>query len=149
MNQKKKKNQKSKTVGSDHDPLFNLQTIAYFRHALPDNEDITPEMFRDYAKWQVCKVRNVLFNDPVWDTYTEEEILIEYFTIVFDQNEERSKEFAQRIIKPDESLFDWFEAMEKNIKSQLVTKPSEKTVNLTEVIEPTLPIVEEEFEDKY
>jgi len=96
------------------DPLFNLKYIAFCRSQLPpDEESKTDAAILDYAKWQICKERSVLFNDPKWDLYTPEEILIEYFTIAFDQNEQLREEFLSQIRGINCDDIAWFEQMEK------------------------------------
>lgn len=94
------------------DLFFNLKSIAYHRTALPD-ANITKEDIINYAKWQICKSRNVLWKDPIWDDYTPEDILVEYFAILFDDNEENKEAFAQKLKPVTEEVYDWFTEMEK------------------------------------
>jgi hypothetical protein len=96
------------------DPFFGLKYIAYCRSKLPpeeagrDDADII-----NYAKWQICKSRNLLFLDPIWDRYSEEEILIEYLTIRFDEDENVCKAFESQMQGVSLDDQEWFERMEK------------------------------------
>lgn len=122
------------------DPFFGLKYIAYCRSALsPNKEDLDTESFVSFAKWQICKTRNKLWNDPVWDEYTNEEILTEFFAIRFDENEEMRREFETSILTPSKSDLDWFERME-----------SKHTVSTNDkIVGETKPKPPEDFEDKY
>lgn len=96
------------------DPFFGLKYIAFCRSRLmeaPDSPD--RKALLDFAKWQICKSRSVLFNDPVWERYTEEEIFIEYFAIRFDESDEMIDEFKKEAFSDNvEEISDWFEKME-------------------------------------
>jgi hypothetical protein len=94
------------------DPFFGLKYIAYCRTGLPVNEvDLDMVAMLQFAKWQICKVRNVLFNDPVWDEYTDEEILTEFFAIKFDEDSALRKEFEAKLVTAKASDIDWLERM--------------------------------------
>jgi hypothetical protein len=49
--------------------------------------------FVKYAQFQLCVLNKVLMKDPIWDEYTEEEILAEYFAHGFQNNSDYRKEF--------------------------------------------------------
>jgi len=97
-----------------NDPFLPLKYIAYCRSRLTDlKDDFDKEALLDFAKWQICKVRNVLFLDPIWDAYTEEDILIEYFAIRFDESEDMVNEFKKEAFQDTkEQVTDWFKKME-------------------------------------
>lgn len=115
--------------------LFPLEYIGFCRSQLMSVPgETTSDTLSDFAKWQICKVRNVLFLDPIWDKYTFEDLMIEYFGIMFDENKEYASEFLGKITKPEaEKVYDWFDRMEKRIKK----KQAEELEKV------------EEFEDKY
>lgn len=122
------------------DPFLGYKNIAFLRTGLPvDNEEISPEIFLDYAKWQVCKARNILWHDPIWDRYTVPEILIEWFSIRFDQDPEIRAQFQAQLVKVPDKTYDWFEKMEKTYSTQKSDKIEKEAV----VEQP------EEFQDKY
>jgi hypothetical protein len=107
-----------KELKANKDPFFGLKYIAYCRTGLPINdEDIDEEALISYAKACICKARNKLWNDPIWDSYTQEEILVEYFTIRFESEDAR-KEFETKLISVKKSDLDWFETAEKRYMSE-------------------------------
>lgn len=121
------------------DPFFALKYIAFHRTGLPkDPEDLDRESLISFAKWQICKVRNILWNDPVWDSYTEEEILIEFFSIKFDENEDLRRDFGNLVQGPSTKDLDWFDEME-----QTHTQAKQDTIKDSDLPEDL------EFEDTY
>lgn len=127
------------------DPFFGLKYIAYCRTGLPVNpEDVDEQALFNFAKWQICKVRNVLWNDPVWDSYTAQEVLAEYFAIKFDESSELRAEFERGMSGVKKSDLDWLEERaERHRKSQ---EAAAEDSTIKEVIAPAPP---EEFEDKF
>lgn len=64
--------------------------------------------FIDYARQYICDKKAILFLDPIWDRYTSEDILTEYFSIrlkeddLFKMNMEAS---FVTLSKEDEDFF--------------------------------------------
>ena len=102
-----------------NEPWLGLKLIAAYRVRLPDPKDVNDEVLRDYAKWQICKARNKLFKDPIWDDYTDEEILIEFFGIIFEQNPEALEEFVNKTKTVDKDINDWFDRMAKEHEEKM------------------------------
>lgn len=61
------------------DPYFKLKWWAYLLVDLPKEMKITDGQFVEYCKFQLAVKNKVLMKDPVWDSYTPEEILREFF----------------------------------------------------------------------
>ena len=97
---------------ANEDPFFGLKYIAWCRTTVK-GEVLTEEHLIDYAKWQLCKSRNLLFNDPIFKEYTKEEILVEFFSIKFDEDEKLKEAFKLEMQGVNKSDLDWFEKMEK------------------------------------
>lgn len=133
------KNPKPKAKSDD--PLFGLKYIAYLRSEVPDPETMDHEVFLNFAKWQVCKVRNVLWNDPVWDAYTDEEIVIEFFAIRFDESKEFRAEFGSKLTVVKSDDYDWLERMEAKYFAE-----KQSTIKSDAAPQDVEPI---EFEEKY
>jgi hypothetical protein len=143
---KKPKPPKAKEI----DPFFGLKLIAYYRTGLPVNEeDLDEEAMVQFAKWQICKIKNVLFNDPVWDNYTDPEILIEFFAIKFDENEKLRDEFQAGLVTAKKADVDWMLRQEEKLLKQgkIKEEPSEKPKESPLVEFKPAPV--EEFEDKF
>lgn len=49
--------------------------------------------FVRFAKFQLCVLNKVLLKDPIWDRYTSEEILMEFFAHEFQLSKELRAEF--------------------------------------------------------
>lgn len=90
------------------DVFHRLKYIAYCRSQLPPEEVGTDYAdFVDFAKHFLCVKTNRLFKDPIWETYTNEEILIEYFSYEF-QNEQKRIDFEKELLNVNsESIDDW------------------------------------------
>ena len=133
------------------DPYFGLKYIAYCRTGLPVNdEDIDEQSIIQFAKWQICKARNVLWGDPIWDSYTSEEIMVEYLAIRFDESEEKRKEFEKLIVTVKAKDIDWMErqvAKHSALAKQGKIKEGEVSDPITKLPETPAPPVD--FEDKF
>lgn len=101
------------------EPWLGLKLIAAYRVKLPE-EGVTDAILLDFAKWQICKSRNIMFRDPIWDDYTEEEILIEFFGIMYDENEELLTEFINKIQEVDASTLNFFDRMEAEHQAKML-----------------------------
>lgn len=55
--------------------------------------------FVKYCQFQLCVLNRVLMKDPVWDEYTQEEILAEYFAHAFQRDPNFVKEFEISLAK--------------------------------------------------
>lgn len=131
------KSQKSK------DRFFGLKYIALTRVSLTKNKDeLDAEALLSFAKWQLCKTRSILWNDPVWEHYTAEEVLIEWFSLKFDENEDLRKEFELSILSVSAEEVDWFAAQER--KYRTVQKN-----DIIEKVSPDKPLIVEDFEDTF
>ena len=119
--------------------FLGLEYIGFCRsklNTLMATESVTYEELGDFFKWQICKIRNVLWLDPIWDQYTFQDLAVEYFGILFDENEEYANEFLGRITQTDEEEFvDWAAKIERSLASKKLKELAENPP--------------EEFEDKY
>ena len=103
------------------DKYDRLRYIGYCWAKLPpDDEDVVFEDFLNYAKFQLCRASQRLMKDPIWEEYTAEEILVEYYGLLFHQNEKRAKDFIMSINGVSSSDYDWIiEQSEKEDEDQL------------------------------
>lgn len=74
------------------DIMLRLKHIAYCRSQTPIS-GMGLKDFVNYAKFQLCLITKRLEKDPVWDTYTQEEILIEFFAHKFNVDKNFVTEF--------------------------------------------------------
>lgn len=159
------KRQKSNLPGrkkksKSHDPFKVLKYIAYLRTGFPaSNEDLDEETLINYAKWQICSARSILWLDPIWDAYTPQEILIEFFAIKFDESAELRQEFERDIVEVKAVDLSWFDEMEAKYRKAKPAPTPEDDIIKSEDSEEKEPVEQEpdygpevppvEFEDNY
>lgn len=73
------------------DPYRGLKYLGYRMSQLPDT--YTLDQLVKFAKFQLAERTRRLMKDPIWDEYTIEEILIEYFAHMFATSEKARVEF--------------------------------------------------------
>lgn len=88
------------------DPLHNLKYIGYCAAFMPPGKALLPE-FVIYAKTYLCIKNRVLFKDVIWDTYGDEEIMVEYFAHIFSSDSRKKEEF-EGLIGASKSEYDEF-----------------------------------------
>lgn len=68
----------------------------------------------------------MLWNDPLWDSYTDEELLIEYFSHVFASDEAARKNFEVEMdVGADiygEDIYDWLDSKIKENQEEMTQK---------------------------
>ncbi len=112
-------------MAKNTDPFLGLKNIAYLRSGL-DSKSSEKQVILDFAKHKLCAARNKLFLDPIWDRYSPEDLLIEFFTLCFDENEEFKEEFKKALNGGKSDDIKWFEKKRKEWeKSQLEKKAKE------------------------
>lgn len=112
--QKKEPNKKKS------DPLKKIKLIAYRNVAGPEQGYPSYKEFINMARTYLAIQNNIPFKSPIWETYTEEELLIEYFCHVFMKFPDRRQKFEMEM-GMGEDEYDSFlafadKAIEKNQK---------------------------------
>lgn len=74
------------------DVFFNLKFIAYCWSQMPPGS-LDLKNFAKHCQFQLCHINKVLMKDPVWDKYTNEEIIAEYFAHRMQTEDNFLKEF--------------------------------------------------------
>lgn len=111
---------------ADKDIFYNLKKFAYNRVFLPE-QNIDIEDFCNFCKMHLCNTYKVPYKSPLWESYSDEDIMIEYFALKFLKDEEFKKEFkAQlqgKIVHKDQmtedEFADWADKMESENKREL------------------------------
>ncbi len=107
------------------DQLKNLKNIAYRMVQTGDKLDNgTFEDFVNFCKNKICIAKNKYLFDPMWDNYSEEEIIIEYYTLQFSKDAELVTAFENVLQFGDGNTsdnpdFDWMEAEVKKNEEAL------------------------------
>lgn len=74
---------------NEQNPLFRLKYMGYFMAGFDlERKDLNYDDFVRIAKFYLCELRGVLTKDPIWDKYSNEEILIEYYAAIYKTNKE-------------------------------------------------------------
>ena len=97
--------------------LLSLQKTAYARVIIPENGGLTFPDLVILAKSYLGRKTNTLFNDPVWEDYTDEEILVEYYSYLMANNEDFRRNFEVEsglFADAEDDMHAWFDKqMEK------------------------------------
>ncbi len=114
MEKKQEKKQDQNKV-EKRDPFFNLKYLAYCMSQQPaKRSDVDLSDFIRFARYSICSERGIAFWDPVWDTYTDEQIIIEYYAILLDKDATFREEFESKLNSTlglaDEDV-DWMDKM--------------------------------------
>ena len=76
------------------DRFLPIKYMGYCMSQMPPEEAKTSfEDFVTYAKFQLSVDKHVLMEDPDWDKYTDEAILVEYFANMFLKSKEERERF--------------------------------------------------------
>jgi len=113
-------NQKESSKTST-DPFFPLKYKGYcLAMTPPDGDSVSLEDFVEFAKFQLCEARNILRKDVIWDAYSDEEVLIEYYAILMSKDENLRKKMELEIGGMDYAKdLDWFDRQIKTNKKEV------------------------------
>lgn len=101
------------------DPLRRLKYIGYCAACTPP-EKTSFEDFIRFAKTYLCVQNRVLFKDPIWETYGDEEIIVEYFAHVFAKDPDKKTEFELQIEAKKSDYDEFLEFANKSIEDNAV-----------------------------
>lgn len=90
------------------DPLLRIKYMGYCLSQLPPQGAVrTFDDFVRNAKFQLCVLSKRLMNDPIWESYSDEQILVEYYGHVFAKDKEERERFEAILQGGDPDLVDW------------------------------------------
>jgi len=120
MEKSKKPNKK------ELDPLQNLKYKGYCFAHTPPGDDTTFSDLVNFAKFFLCKHSQKLIKDPIWEEYTDEEILIEYFSHLFSNDKIARQEFEVQMDAGEElygeDIYDWLDKKVKENQKETEAK---------------------------
>lgn len=120
------------------DSHFRLKYIGYCLSQLPPDEaETTLDDFVQHAKFQLCVEKRVLMEDAIWDKYTDEQILVEYYGMLFSKSKEERTRFEAQMGGDDPDLHGWFDKMIEQNKVEMEAKAS-KLPDSVKFIPPAL-----------
>lgn len=91
----------------DKDAYLNLKHIAYSTYNMPPGKNFSLKDFVQYCKFYLCTKTKKPMKDPIWGTYTNEELIIEYFAWRFETEPQFRKDFEDKY-NSSESVMDEF-----------------------------------------
>lgn len=100
------------------DPLKKLKGFAYTR-TFPNPEGVSLAQLIIIAKTSLCKLTNTLYKDPVWDLYTDEELLIEYFCHRLTTDEDFKEDVEVMYDIFDKTVNDWLADKVSDLDAEL------------------------------
>ena len=83
----------------------------------PEEAEFEDGDFLRYAKFQLCLITKTLFHDAIWESYSDEDILVEYFAHLFTSSKEDKSEMEAILAGQDLDFLSWADGMiEQNQK---------------------------------
>lgn len=87
------------------------------------------------GKFYLCKTLGYLWKDPIWDDYTSEEILIEYFSHLYAKDDELRKSLEVVLDVGaemyGEDVYDWLDRMIEENQAEMSKKLEEMPDKVT------------------
>jgi hypothetical protein len=112
----------------DKDALLRLKYIAYCTACMPE-EGANFFDFVRFCKFRLCAKNNILLLDAIWDKYTDEEIIIEYYAMTYALNPQDREDFLNQLkgdITEDDDMIAWMDSAIEQNKKDLTEKFSQK-----------------------
>lgn len=112
------------------DPHRGMKYMGYKLSQLPKTYYLK-DLVR-YAKFQLAHRNKILLKDPIWDEYTIEELLVEFYAHQFQESKEFRQAFEQSMGDVDgsvEAFSKWADeqmAQEAKIREQTLGQMEEK-----------------------
>lgn len=120
---------------TERDVLHKLKAIAYYRVCgVPKGSTLS--QYIDTAKFLLCEKTNTLWKDPIWDSYTDEELLIEYFSYLHHYDEDFKTSFenieglSERYIQSAADYFDEQIALNEKELEKNMERETEEVISL-------------------
>lgn len=110
------------------DPYKGLKYMGYRMVELPSR--YTMADFTRYAKFQLAVKTKRLLKDPIWDEYTVEELLTEFFAHQFEESKEFREKFEHEIAGDVGDLDDFASWVDKKMEED--AKDRQKTLDQME-----------------
>jgi len=85
---------------------------------LPPEDSISLDDMVKFAKFQLCLKNKVLMKDPIWDDYTREEIMAEFYAHQFSFSEKAKLEFEASIKLNESGLDDFAQWADKQMANE-------------------------------
>jgi len=130
-----KKSQKKNKISPEleKDPTFRLKYIGFCQAVRPSLEEkVSISDFVNFAKFQMCAEYKIPMKADIWDKYTKEEILAEFFALKFHNDKEEAKAFEAELLGLADDDFAWMsKQVKENQKNIKKLKEAQKDFNFS------------------
>lgn len=98
------------------DPLKQIKFFGYVRAQVGLAGTVDLQDLVRFAKFYLCFKTNTLWKSPIWDEYTDEEILSEYYARLYFEDEDLRRAFEATLGIDDDAVaadYAWLEGKAK------------------------------------
>jgi len=60
--------------------------------------------------------------DPIWEKYTDEQIIVEFMANLFMKNPKKLEEFESKLLGSDDNIYDWFDKKIAENQKEMASK---------------------------
>lgn len=99
------------------DPFIRLKYIAFCRNYMAPEDNSMYDLL-NHAKNYLCLRKNRLFNDPIWSTYSDEALLVEFYSVRMDEDPDFRQQIEEAIKGKGNTIEDDIAWMEKREKEE-------------------------------
>lgn len=99
-------------------PYLNIKRIAHsWCTGSPLGKKYEYTDFVEHARFSLCVKNKILMKDPIWDSYTDEELLTEYYAHVYTAVKEARESFVNLYLQREGTgeVEDWINWADKQI----------------------------------
>ena len=116
----------TKLKNKESDPLQALKYRGYcWAHTAP-GDDTSLEDFVHFAKFFLCRQTKRLWKDSIWENYTDEDILVEYFAHLYSIDKASRTQFEVSAFSGSEvygeEVYDWLDRMVAKNQEEMAEK---------------------------
>lgn len=106
------------------DLFLRAKHVGYCWSNLPPEDDTKLSDFLEYARFVLCIKTKRLMKDPIWQEYSDIEILAEYFAWTYAESDKAREKF-EKGLGLEEEMYDWFDRMIEENEKELKEKAGE------------------------
>ena len=100
----------------------------------PEGFGLNYEDYINYVVFQLAKHYKIPTKHPIFDRYADEELLVEYYAIKFDTDEQEKNKFEgiiEGLTGGDDNIYDWFDDMIAKNQKEVKEKTDEMEDDLS------------------
>lgn len=106
------------------DILRRFKHVGYCWSNMPPDKEPSLTDFVEYARFQLCVRTHTLMKDPIWESYSDAEIMAEYFAWMYTESKEM-REKLEAELGSNEDMYEWFDRMIEENNKELEARSKE------------------------